>query len=238
MPAVVRREFDNELEELKKKILTMGGLVEAMLADSLSALTTRDTSLAEAVQEKDGMVDRLEMDVDATAFQIIALRQPAAGDLRLVIAALKISTDLERMGDLAVNIAERVVELNEEPQLKPYIDLPRMAEMVRAMLSGSLNCFMDADPRKARQILAADAAVDSIHSQLFRELLTYMLEDPRTITRATRLIFIAKYLERVADHATNVAEEVIFATQGRDVRHGNISTTPGEDTDPGKTGPA
>jgi len=206
-----------------------------MLADSLSALITRDTPLAESVQQKDGDVDRMEMDVDESAFHIIAIRQPAARDLRLIIAALKISTDLERMGDLAVNIAERVVELNEEPQLKPYIDLPRMAEMVRAMLGGALNCFMEADPRKARQILAADAAVDSIHHQMFRELLTYMLEDPRTITRATRLIFIAKYLERVADHATNVAEEVIFATQGRDVRHGNMPE-PGGDSGGAESG--
>jgi phosphate transport system protein len=230
MTLTVRREFDAELQELKKKILTMGSLVESMVGDSLSALVTRNVPLAMDVEGRDRQVDRLEMDVDDLAAHIIALRQPTASDLRLIVAALKISTDLERMGDLAVNISERVVELNEEPQLKPYIDLPHMAEMVRAMIAGALNCFVDGNTRKAREILAADAAVDSINEQIFRELLTYMLEDPKTITRATRLIFIAKYLERLADHATNVAEEVIFAFQGRDVRHGNVGPAPaGED---------
>ncbi len=222
MPRTVRQEFDQELQELKNRILTMGGLVEAMVADALTALVTRDSALAEEVQRRDREVDHMEMEVDELAVRIIALRQPAAGDLRLIIAALKISTDLERMGDLSVNIAERVVELNTEPQLKPYIDLPRMVEKVRAMTGDALDCFVSGDAEKARTVLAADQEVDDLNAQLFRELLTYMLEDTRTISRATRLIFISKYLERVADHATNVAEEVIFAIQGRDVRHGNV----------------
>jgi phosphate transport system protein len=219
---IVRQEFDAELLELKKKILTMGGLVEAMIADSLTALTTRDSQLAEDVQKRDRQVDRMEMEADDLSVRIIALRQPAAGDLRLIIAALKVTTDLERMGDLSVNIAERVVELNTEPQLKPYIDLPIMVEKVRAMTRDALDSFVTGDVEQARRVLAADNAVDALNVQVFRELLTYMLEDAKTISRATRLIFISKYLERLADHATNVAEEVIFAIEGRDVRHGNI----------------
>ena len=221
MPPQVRQEFDAELGELKKKILTMGGTVEAMVADSLSALVTRDSELAENVQRRDLDVDRLEMESDDLAVRIIALRQPAAKDLRQIVAALKITTDLERMGDLAVNIAERVAELNIEPQLKPYVDLPRMVQKVRRMLSEALDCFMSGNAERAHEVLAADQEVDELHDQIFRELFTYMLEDARTISRATRLIFISKYLERIADHATNVAEEVIFAIEGRDVRHGH-----------------
>ena len=222
MARSVRQEFDSELQELKNKLLTMGGMVEAMVADSLTALVTRDSRLAEEVQRRDRDVDRLEMEADELAMRIIALRQPAAKDLRLIVAALKISTDLERMGDLSVNIAERVVELNTEPQLKPYIDLPRMVDQVRAMTRDALDCFVTGDAERARKVLAADQEVDDLNVQIFRELLTYMLEDNKTISRATRLIFIAKYLERLADHATNVAEEVIFAAQGRDVRHGHM----------------
>jgi phosphate transport system protein len=220
---IVRQEFDAELLELKKKILTMGGLVEAMIADSLTALTTRDSQLAEEVQKRDRQVDRMEMEADDLSVKIIALRQPAAGDLRLIIAALKVTTDLERMGDLSVNIAERVVELNTEPQLKPYIDLPLMVEKVRTMTREALDSFVTGDVEQARRVLTSDSEVDALNVQVFRELLTYMLEDARTISRATRLIFISKYLERLADHATNVAEEVIFAIEGRDVRHRNVN---------------
>ena len=222
MTRVVRQEFDAELLELKKKILTMGGLVEAMIADSLTALTTRDSQLAEDVQRRDHEVDLMEMESDDLSVRIIALRQPAAGDLRLIVAALKVTTDLERMGDLSVNIAERVVELNTEPQLKPYIDLPVMVEKVRTMIRDALDSFVTGDVEQARRVLAADNEVDALNVQVFRELLTYMLEDAKTISRATRLIFISKYLERLADHATNVAEEVIFAIEGRDVRHRNV----------------
>ena len=223
MTRVVRQEFDAELLELKKKILTMGGLVEAMIADSLTALTTRDSQLAEDVQRRDHEVDLMEMESDDLSVRIIALRQPAAGDLRLIVAALKVTTDLERMGDLSVNIAERVVELNTEPQLKPYIDLPVMVEKVRTMIRDALDSFVTGDVEQARRVLAADNEVDALNVQVFRELLTYMLEDAKTISRATRLIFISKYLERLADHATNVAEEVIFAIEGRDVRHRNVN---------------
>jgi phosphate transport system protein len=222
MTQSVRREFDAELDELKKKILSMGSLVQDMVVNSLSALTTRDSERAAAVKKADTEVDHFEMEIDDLAVRIIALRQPAASDLRHITAALKISTDLERMGDLAVNIAERVEELNQEPQLKPYIDLPRMVEEVQSMIQRALDSFVSGDTELARKVLGSDEAVDNLNEQIFRELLTFMLGDTKTINRATRLIFISKYLERIADHATNVAEEVIYAIQGRDVRHGNV----------------
>jgi len=216
----VRREFDAELDTLKTKLLTMGGAVEAMVADSLSALVTRDTPLAKNVQERDAEVDALQMEVDDLTLRVLALRQPTAGDLRFLIAALKISTDLERVGDLAVNVAERVEELNALPQLKPYIDLPRMTERVRQMIHKALDAFVEVDAGPAREVLAEDQEVDDLNAQIFRELITFMLEDAKNIHRATGLIFISKYLERMADHATNVAEDVIFVAEGRDVRHG------------------
>ena len=222
MPINVRREFDAELQDLKKKVLVMGSLVQTMLADSLTALVTRDTPLAASVDARDNEVDRMEISVDELAVRIIALRQPAASDLRLIIAALKIIKDLERIGDIAVNVAERVVELNAEPQLKPYIDLPRMVDAVQAMIRDALDAFVNDDAELAQKVLDADDFVDNLNVQIFNELLTFMLADIKTINRATRLIFISKYLERAADHATNVAEEVIFAIQGRDVRHGNV----------------
>jgi len=222
MPINVRREFDAELQDLKKKLLVMGSLVQTMLADSLTALVTRDTPLATSVDARDNEVDRMEIAVDELAVRIIALRQPAASDLRLIIAALKIIKDVERIGDIAVNVAERVIELNAEPQLKPYIDLPRMVDAVQAMIRDSLDAFVNDDAELAQKVLDADEFVDNLNVQMFNELLTIMLSDTKTINRATRLIFISKYLERAADHATNVAEEVIFAIQGRDVRHGNV----------------
>ena len=222
MPINVRREFDAELQDLKKKVLVMGSLVQTMLADSLTALFTRDTPLATSVDARDNEVDRMEIAVDELAVRIIALRQPAASDLRLIIAALKIIKDIERIGDIAVNIAERVIELNAEPQLKPYIDLPRMVDAVQAMIRDSLDAFVNDDPELAQKVLDGDDLVDNLNVQMFNELLAIMLGDTKTINRATRLIFISKYLERAADHATNVAEEVIFAIQGRDVRHGNV----------------
>jgi phosphate transport system protein len=222
MPINVRREFDAELQDLKKKVLVMGSLVQTMLADSLTALFTRDTPLATSVDARDNEVDRMEIAVDELAVRIIALRQPAASDLRLIIAALKIIKDIERIGDIAVNISERVIELNAEPQLKPYIDLPRMVDAVQAMIRDALDAFVNDDPELAQKVLDGDDLVDNLNVQMFNELLAIMLGDTKTINRATRLIFISKYLERAADHATNVAEEVIFAIQGRDVRHGNV----------------
>jgi len=164
---------------------------------------------------------KMERSIDEKCLRILALYQPAASDLRFVALGFKIVTDLERQGDQAMNIAERAIELCREPPLKPYIDLPRMAELAGRMLSGALNAFVHRDATAAREILQMDSTVDDLFLQLFRELLTYMIEDPRNIRRSTRLVFVAKYLERIADHATNIAEMVIFNVEGLDVRHGH-----------------
>jgi len=175
--------------------------------------------LAEQVVGSDREVNLLELEVDESCRRLLALRQPAASDLRFITTALKIVVDLERIGDLAVNTAERSIELAQEPPLKPYIDIPRMSKAVSTMVGEALDAFVGMDPDKARKVLASDDAVDQLNEQLFRELLTYMIEEPKNVSRALRITFIAKYLERVADHATNIAQMVIFMCEGRDVRH-------------------
>ena len=213
------RHYEMELVELKEKILFVGGMVEEMIGSAMRSLLDRDPELARQVIDSDPRVDVAELEVDHLCLNLLALRQPAASDLRFIATALKIVTDLERIGDLAVNIAERSIELNEEPPLKPYIDIPRMASAAAGMVRQSLDAFVKRDPFLARQVLRSDAAVDELNVQLFRELLTYMIEEPKNVSRALRITFIAKYLERVADHATNIAQMVIFMCEGRDVRH-------------------
>jgi phosphate transport system protein len=213
------RHYEKDLQDLKEKILLLGGTVEEMIATAMRSLLDRKPDLARRVIESDPKVDATELDVDHLCLSLLALRQPAASDLRFIATALKIVTDLERIGDLAVNIAERAIELNEEPPLKPYIDIPRMASAASDMLHQALDAFVNRNPDQARRVLAADAAVDSLNVQLFRELLTYMIEEPKNVSRALRITFIAKYLERIADHATNIAQMVIFMCEGRDVRH-------------------
>jgi phosphate transport system protein len=213
------RHYEMELVELKEKILFIGGMVEEMIGSAMRSLLDRDPVLARQVIESDPKVDASELEVDHLCLNLLALRQPAASDLRFIATALKIVTDLERIGDLAVNIAERSIELNEEAPLKPYIDIPRMASAAAGMVRQSLDAFVKRDSFMARQVLRADAAVDDLNVQLFRELLTYMIEEPKNVSRALRITFIAKYLERVADHATNIAQMVIFMSEGRDVRH-------------------
>ena len=213
------RHYERELQDLKDRILLLGGTVEEMIASSMRSLLQRDTALARRVIESDPKVDNGELEVDHLCLSLLALRQPAASDLRFIATALKIVTDLERIGDLAVNIAERAIELNEEPPLKPYIDIPRMSSAVADMLHQALDAFVSKDPGRARAVLGADDAVDQLNVQLFRELLTYMIEEPRNVSRAMRITFIAKYLERIGDHATNIAQMVIFMCEGRDVRH-------------------
>jgi phosphate transport system protein len=176
--------------------------------------------------EYDHEINRQEVAIDELALNVIALRQPAARDLRFITLALKVSTDLERIGDSCVNIAERTLELNEEPQLKPYIDLPKMAEAAEGMISDSLEAFLRGDAALAEEVTRRDDTVDQLNEQVFRELLTFMMEDPRTISRATRLMFIGKYLERMGDHATNIAEMVIFMVRGKDIRHMGIADKP------------
>lgn len=213
------KQFDKELKALKDKLLLMAAKVEERLSDAIRSLVQRDQELAKRTTESDRDINRLEMEVDELAVKMIALRQPAARDLRFITTALKIVTDLERCGDLAVNIAERAVALNEDEQLKPYIDLPKMAGEAQQLLKDALDAFVNGDADKATSVLERDQMVDNLFVQIFRELITYMMQDPRTITRAIGLIFVAKHLERVADHATNIAEQAIFLAKGKDVRH-------------------
>jgi phosphate transport system protein len=213
------RHYEQELQVLKEKILLLGGKVEEMIASAMKSLLDRKPDLARRVIDSDREVDSAEMEIDHLCLSLLALRQPAASDLRFIATALKIVTDLERIGDLAVNIAERSIELSEEPPLKPYIDIPRMASAASGMVGQALDAFVKRDPGLAREVLLADAAVDDLYVKVFRELLACMVEDPKNVGRALRLTFIAKHLERLADHATNIAQMVIFMCEGRDVRH-------------------
>jgi phosphate transport system protein len=213
------RHFHEELEALKQTLLAMGGLVEDQIRHVMQALVDRDDALAAEVIERDRQVNAYDVEVDAQCVELLALHQPAAGDLRFITTAMKIVTDLERIGDQAVNIGQRVIELNREPQLKPYIDLPRMAARAQAMVKESLDAFVARDTALARQVRAEDDEVDALKEQIFRELLTFMMEDPRSIPRAIRLILISRCMERVADHATNIAEMVIYLVEGKMVRH-------------------
>jgi phosphate transport system protein len=215
----MQRHFHEELEGLKQTLLAMGALVEDQIRRVMRALVERDDGLAQEVIDRDRQVNTYDVEVDEKCVELLALHQPAAGDLRFITTAMKIVTDLERIGDQAVNIAQRAIELNREPQLKPYIDLPRMAEKAARMVKESLDAFVNRDTALARRVCAEDAAVDALKEQVFRELLTFMMEDARTIPRAIRLILISRFLERVADHATNIAEMVIYLVEGKMVRH-------------------
>ena len=213
------RHFHEELEALKQTLLAMGGLVEDQIRRVMTALVERNDDLAREVIERDRQVNAYDVEIDEKCVELLALHQPTAGDLRVITTAMKIVTDLERIGDQAVNIAQRVLELSQEPQLKPYIDLPRMAERAQRMVKDSLDAFVTRDTALARDVCAADNDVDALKEQVFRELLTFMMEDARTIPRAIRLILISRFLERVADHATNIAEMVIYMVESRMVRH-------------------
>jgi phosphate transport system protein len=215
----MERHLDAELNDLKNKILLMGGSVESQLQNVLQALTERDSNLAIRVVENDLRINRLDLEIDEACLRLLALYHPRAGDLRYITTAMKISMELERMSDMAENIAERAIELNEEPQLKPYIDIPRMAEWTTQMVKESLDAFVNCDVELARKVCLDDPYVDDLMEQLFRELVSFMLENPNTIARATRLTFIGKYYERIADHATNIAELVVYMVEGKIIRH-------------------
>ncbi len=215
----MQRHFHEEIEALKQTLLAMGGLVEDQIRRVMQALLERNDALALEVIERDRQVNAYDVEVDETCVNLLALHQPAAGDLRFITTAMKIVTDLERIGDQAVNIAQRALELSQEPQLKPYIDLPRMAEKAQRMVKESLDAFVARDTELARRVCAADGEVDALKEQIFRELLTFMMEDARTIPRAIRLILISRFMERVADHATNIAEMVVYMVEGKMVRH-------------------
>lgn len=219
MDGHIYKAFDMELKELKENLLYEGGLVERAIRDATKALLERYSELAEKVIEDDHLINAKEVEIDEFCLKLLALRQPAARDLRFITTAIKINYDLERIGDMAVNICERVLELNQEPQLKPYIDLPTMAETVQLMVKESLDAFVKEDVDLARKVTKEDEKVDQLLEQVFRELLTYMMQDLKTISRATRLLFISKYLERMADHAVNIAELVIFMVEGKIIRH-------------------
>ncbi|MGA9524331.1 MAG: phosphate signaling complex protein PhoU [Myxococcaceae bacterium] len=213
------KAFEHDLRELREKLLAMGARVERQVADSMRALTERDSSLAEKVKVSDQELNRLEVDIDNLCRKVLALRQPAASDLRLITTALKIVTDLERCGDLGVNIAERAIDLNTAPPLKPYHDLPRLAEVVQHQVKRALDAFVHGDAAAAEQVLKGDDLADALFLKIFNELLQFMMEDTKNIRRATHLMFVAKHLERIGDHALNVAEMVIYMVRGEDVRH-------------------
>jgi phosphate transport system protein len=193
---------------------------EKMIADAIRALVERRPSLAEEVIKSDDEMDQLELDVDNQCYEILALEQPVARDLRFIATALKIVRDIERIGDIAVNIAERASELIQEPEMKRLIDLPIMAEAAQRILKESLDAFVNSDAELAEKVIRDDSFVDDCYEQIFRELLTYMMEDTKYISRALKVIFIAKHLERVGDHSANIAEMVIFLVRGQDIRHG------------------
>lgn len=217
------KQYDAELNEIRTLILEMGGKVEAMISNSIKSLVERDSDLADRTILSDHEINNLEVVTDEKCLEVLARRQPAARDLRFITLALKIVTDLERIGDQCTSICNRVKELNEEPPLKPYIDLPRLAEFSSRMVKESLDAFVRGDEILAAEVCEHDQFVDDLNIQIQRELLTYMIEDPSNISRALKLNYISKYLERIADHATNVAEMVIFMVKGKDIRHTSVS---------------
>jgi phosphate transport system protein len=214
------KQYEEELRKLKDQILEAGGIVEEMITRSMRALTERDSKMAEDVIRRDFEVNHLELDIDDLCVKLLALRQPAASDLRFITIGLRASKDLERMGDLAVNIAEQALALNKEPQLKPYADLPRMAVKAQEMVKISLDAFVKRDADMAQKVCEMDDEVDALDDRIFEELVDLMEKDSKAVERGTRLILVSRQLERIADHATNIAEEVIFMVQGRDIRHG------------------
>ena len=213
------KRYEEELKKLREEILYMGGMVEDQIQKAIKSLVDRDSSLAEVIIERDHEVNRLDVEIDDLCIKLLALHQPAGRDLRFITTGLKITTDLERIGDMAVNICERALELNQEPQLKPYIDIPRMARIAQRMIRESLDAFVREDTELALTVCKNDEEVDQLNSQIFREVVTFMIADPATINRAIKISSLSKYLERIADHATNIAEMVIFMVKGKSIRH-------------------
>ncbi len=214
--------YEAELGELKAQLLRMGGAVERASEQAIRALVERDSALAQQTVELDTLIDAMDIDVDERVTRLLALHAPTASDLRLILTAYRISSDLERIGDLATSISERAIELNREPQLKPFIDIPKMAEMSRQMVRDALDAFVREDVELAIRVHRGDDPIDQLNEQIFRELLTFMMEDPATISRALRIIFISKSLERIGDHATNIAEMVIFMAKGKVIKHMHV----------------
>jgi phosphate transport system protein len=214
--------FDNELKVLKERVLTLGSMVETAIHDSVKSLVERDSDLAQEVIKKDHMINALEVQIDEECIRLIALRQPMAGDLRFITTAMKITTDIERMGDLAVNIAERALELNKEPQLKPFVNIPKMAEITQKMVRDALKAFVEGSSKLPYEVINTDDEVDDLTVKNFEELLAFMLKDPKIIPLAVKRTYVAKYLERIADHTTNIAEMTIYMCKGKMIRHTSI----------------
>lgn len=215
----MERRFDEELKELSGMLIDMGSLAQTMIHKSIKALVDRDRAVLKEVYTLEETVNRMHIEIDDFCLKLLALRQPQAGDLRMVTAAIKINTDLERLGDQSVNIAQRTESLLERPAIKPLVDIPRESTIAQKMVSDSLDAFVKKDVSLAEDVLTRDDTIDDINNQIFRELLTYMMSDPTTIPTAIDLIFVSKNLERIADHATNIAEDVIFMVVGKDIRH-------------------
>ena len=215
----MERLFDEELINLKEKLVKMASLVEESIALAIKGLKDRKEELAREVLQREDSINLLDIEIDESCMKLLALRQPMAGDLRFITSAKKIGSDLERMGDLAVNIAERALDLLKLPALKPLIDIPRMAASVQNMVRDSLNAFVNRDEKLARNVCELDDEIDHLNDQIFRELLTYMMEDPATIARAVGLILVGRNLERIADHTTNISEDVIYLVKGKTIKH-------------------
>jgi phosphate transport system protein len=218
--------FDDELNDLRERVLKLGFMVENAIRDSVKALVERDSELAQEVIKRDHLINALDVGIDEECVRLIALRQPMARDLRLITTTMKITTDLERMGDMAVNIAERAIELNEEPQLKPFKNIPKMAEIAQSMVRDVLDAFVKGCSRLPYEVIKRDDEVDDLTVRNFEELLSYMIQDPKIIPLAIKRTYIAKYLERIADHATNIAEMIIYMCRGKMIRHTEITDAP------------
>ena len=213
------RHFDQELERLKIMLLEMASLVEAAISRSADSVVKKDMLLAEEVLKQEAKINQMEVSIDDLAIKLLALQQPMAVDLRLIAAVLKINTDLERMGDLAVNIAERAIDLIEEPVIKPMVDIPHIAALVQSMVQKALDSFVNKDVELAKSVLASDDGVDDLRTASFHELISFMERTKKDIPQAVSLLSVVRNLERIADHATNIAEDVIFYVEGIDVRH-------------------
>lgn len=218
----MKKHYREELDNLRETVLRMGGLIEQMTHRAIQALVERKIEMLAEVKAMEVQVNRLHIDIDEACIQMIALRQPTAKDLRLITAAMKINTDMERIGDQAINITESAEFLLAVPPVKPLIDIPRMADIAKEMLRDSLDAFVKGNERLAYETIRKDDQVDQLKDQVFRELLTYMMSDAGTIERSLALILVSRHLERIADHATNICEDVIFMTKGKDVRHQDL----------------
>ena len=219
------KEYERELEEIKEGLLYLASLTEKAIANSMQAIIERDSDLAQQVIDNDDKINQLDEEIEEKCIRLLALRQPAARDLRFITTAIKINGHLERMGDMAVKICEKARLLNEEPQLKPYIDLPRMADIARKMISESLDALVREDVDLANKVREDDDLVDNLNEQIFRELLTFMIEDPRTIHRALLIMQISKTVERISDHAKGMADMIVYMVTGKSVRHETAFTT-------------